>query len=244
MTERDVPKFTEAYHIRQWETCYESTRCFFDFLEREGAMERHREDRILDLCCGSGANLFWLKKRHPKLGLVGVDIVPELVEFGNKAFHERGMSGVELATGDVYALGKERFGSVDGVIAIQAVSWLPDEVGFLDTATSLDADWIALTGLMMPGSRTFRTLINDHNDPDHGGNYYNTFSIDYLKSLLSARRYSEITTEPFHIGVDLAKPDEGSLGTYTETTKDNRRLQISGALLMNWHFMLARRKRE
>jgi SAM-dependent methyltransferase len=238
---REVPRFTEAYHLRQWDTCYDSTRAFYDFLDSAGVLGDELNGSVLDLCCGSGANLFWLKKRHPGLDLIGVEIAPELVEFGNRTFAERGVDGVRLEAGDVYAYDGSGLPALTGVVAMQTVSFLPDEVGFMDTATSLGADWIAMTGLMTPGSHTFRTVINDHEDPDHGVNYYNTFSVDYLRSLFVERGYGHVITEPFQIGIDLPRPRGGGLGTYTEKTDDGRRLQISGALCMNWNFLLARR---
>lgn len=237
----NIPKFNDVYHERQWTTCYESTRCFYDFLDKHGALNSARQT-IVDLCSGSGANLYWLNKRRPELELIGVEIAPELVDIGNSQFAHRGVEHATMVQGDVYKLDAVKLPKADGVIAIQTVSWLPDEVAFIKSATALDSDWIALTGLMIDGSHTFRTVINDHADQAHGVNYYNTFSIEYLTGLLAAAGYTEIFCEPFNIELDLPRPKQSGLGTYTENTTDGRRLQISGALLMNWHFLLARRK--
>lgn len=239
---KPTPTFTEAYHRRQWDSCYESTKAFIDFLEGQGAIGPESRGTIVDLCCGSGANLFWLSQRCPGLELVGGDVAPELVEFGNREFKARGVDDARLVVQDVYDLDHATLPDrPDGVIAIQTVSWLPDEVEFIAACAGLEPDWIALTGLMMPGGLTFRTTIENHDDPDKGVNFYNTFSLSHLEELLAGHGYGAVTTMPFEIGIDLPRPPDGVLGTYTETTTDGRRLQISGALLMNWRFLLARR---
>ena len=40
------------------------------------------------------------------------------------------------------------------------------------------------------------------------------------------------------IDIDIKKPkDKNLMGTYTVKTVENKRLQISGPLLMNWYFI-------
>jgi len=239
---KPVPTFTAAYHSRQWEVCYDSSRAFFEFLSETGAVPAKSDQHIVDLCTGSGANLYWLLKGNPALKLTGAEIDPELVAYGNGRFAEEGMAdAAKLITADVYDLPLADLTPTDGVIALQTVSWLPDEVGFIDACVSLEPNWIALTGLMIEGGHTYRTVINDHGNPDKGVNFYNTFSLDHLRELFDERGYMIDTVKPFEIGIDLAKPATPGPGTYTEKTVDGRRLQISGALLMNWHFLLARR---
>jgi len=237
-----IPSFDPNYHLRQWGSCYESTKEFFGFLYDNDLVSPDTTQTVVDLCCGSGANLYWMSKKFPDVKLIGIDVVDDLVEFGNQELNKRGTGGVELIEGDVYDLAPCRLGEVNGVIALQTISWLPDEVGFIDAVASLDPEWIAISGLMVPGSRSFRCLVNNDEDPSGGENYYNTFSIPYLQQLFAERGYGETRCEPFNIGIDLEKPEEVGSGTYTEKTEDGRRLQISGAILMNWCFMLARKR--
>jgi len=238
-----VPSFDPDYHRRQWDTCYENTKEFLEFLKNNNLVPPNSTQTVVDLCCGSGANLYWIKQQFPNIKLTGIDVVRELVQFGNQELVNRGIADVDLIEGDVYALEPQHLGNVDGVIALQTISWLPDEVGFIKAATSIDPEWIAITGLMMPGSRSFRCLVNNDNDPDGNVNYYNTFSIPYLQQLFEDHGYSDFRCEPFNIGIDLERPMDVGSGTYTEKTEDGRRLQISGAILMNWCFLSARKSR-
>ena len=238
----DIPSFDPNYHRRQWDTCYESTKAFLDFLATHNVLDRESTATVIDMCCGSGANLFWAKERFPGVELVGVDAVPELVDFGNRELAEHGVVGASLLYGDAYALEDCALPKPDGVIAVQTISWMPDEVGFIESVCKLDPDWIALTGLLIPGPRSFRCQINNDDAPQAGINYYNTFSIPYLERLFEERGYGDFRCDPFIIGIDLEKPVDVGSRTYTEKTEDGRRLQISGAILMNWWFMLARRK--
>ena len=51
--------------------------------------------------------------------------------------------------------------------------------------------------------------------------------------------YNNFRFKKFEIDIDLPKPQNPRMATYTETTSDGRRLQISGALMMPWYFILA-----
>jgi hypothetical protein len=185
--------------------------------------------------------MFWMKQQYPDITLTGIDVIPELVEFGNQELSRRGVSGAKLIDGDVYAFDEKGFPDTDGVIALQTISWLPDEIGFIKTAASFDPEWIAITGLMIPGPRSFRCLVNNDDDPTNNVNYYNTFSIPYLERLFNEQGYGDFTLKPFQISIDIEKPEDESSGTYTVKTECGSRLQISGAILMNWYFMIARK---
>lgn len=239
LSEKPVPTFDPAYHRRQWDSCYESTKEFIQFLVRNNVLTSKSSQSIFDLCCGSGANLYWLKKHCPDLDLTGFDVIPDLVEFGNQELLIREVANAKIVQGDVYALKPARYERPDGLIALQTISWLPDEVGFVEAATAFNPDWIALTGLMIPGSRSFRCLVNNDNDETGNVNYYNTFSIPYIEHLFEERGYGNFVFEPFHIGIDIDKPEDPTSGTYTVQIMDGTRLQISGAILMNWYFMIA-----
>lgn len=237
-----APVFDASYHERQWQRCYDSSRAFFDFLDARGVLTAGPGQRVVDLCTGSGANLYWLLQRHPHLDLTGVELHQDLVDFGNAAFAERKLaSQARLMAADIYNLPAQDLKPANGVIALQTISWMPDEAGFIKACASLAPDWIALTGLMIEGAFTYRTLVNDHRHPEHGVTAYATFSLDYLRGLFADAGYRVDAVEPFEISIDLPRPTTPVPGTYTEKTEDGRRLQMSGALYMNWQFLLARR---
>jgi hypothetical protein len=62
-----------------------------------------------------------------------------------------------------------------------------------------------------------------------------------IEQFLADRGYRDFRYTPFEIDIDLPKPQKKVMGTYTEKLADGRRLQISGPLLMTWHFISARR---
>jgi len=62
-----------------------------------------------------------------------------------------------------------------------------------------------------------------------------------VRDFLATHGYGEFVYTPFEIDIDLAKPPDG-MGIYTETLANGRRLQISGPVLMNWYFIMAKRK--
>jgi hypothetical protein len=68
--------------------------------------------------------------------------------------------------------------------------------------------------------------------------------VPQIESYSRSFGYSLLKFERFEIDIDLPKPsDRDRMGSYTvlcpdESHENDRRLQISGPLLMNWGFVL------
>ena len=63
---------------------------------------------ILEVGCASGPNLWLLANRFPEAEIVGVDINPEAVNFGNDQFAKEGISNAKLSVGKADELGQFR----------------------------------------------------------------------------------------------------------------------------------------
>lgn len=72
--------------------------------------------------------------------------------------------------------------------------------------------------------------------------YYNIYSLPLMKEFLMQRGFHTFEYKAFEIDIDLEKPSNMDMGTYTITTLDQKRLQISGALMMPWYFVFAKKQ--
>jgi ubiquinone/menaquinone biosynthesis C-methylase UbiE len=231
------------YHDRQFAIPYQSTISFCDWLVGLGTIDERRS-RICDLGCGKGANLLYMARRFPHCSFAGLDINEQLVRAGSELLRRASVANCQLSAGDLHNAGSYfGKGEFDGVISLQTLSWLPGYDRAIDAIVSLSPKWIALTSLFFDGPIDTKTVISEF-DPAKRGEakrsfWYNTYSLPSVKQYLFDRGYKQFKHIRFDIPIDLPRPVQGKMQTYTELTTDGRRLQISGPLLMNWHFIYA-----
>jgi trans-aconitate methyltransferase len=225
MTLSDLDSETLAYHRRQWERPYESTVAFADFIGPWAAAS----NSIVDIGCGTGANTVYLAKWF-RARFVGIDSSRELIDEARN--HP---TGVTFEVGDAYRL-TERFG-VDGVISLQAFSWMPEIEGPLGQICSkIKPRWIAFSSLFYEGDISCHIVVDEPRRPRQS--YYNIYSIPRTVACMKMHGYKAARIKPYEIDVDLPKPDNPDLmKTWTLPDEDGRRLQISGPLLLPWYFM-------
>ncbi|WP_165374895.1 class I SAM-dependent methyltransferase [Thalassospira indica] len=233
--------YSKNYHDRQLQTPYQSTIDFVDWLEQIGVIG-DAEKRICDIGCGKGANLHYLSKRFPSHTFTGVDIDEQLISEGRKLLGDHNLTNCKLVTGDIHDL-KSQFkqNEFDGVISFQTLSWLPGYEAAIDSISLISPSWIAITSLFYDGPVETRTVIEqfDSSDKIEANLFYNTYSLPKFKKYLFKKGYTQFKSMRFEIPFDLPRNSDGRMQTYTEKTVDGRRLQVSGPLLMNWHFIFA-----
>ncbi|MDQ3756596.1 MAG: class I SAM-dependent methyltransferase [Actinomycetota bacterium] len=231
-----------AYHRRQFSEPYRSTIAFVRFLDE--CLTRPPA-RIVDIGCGEGANTFYLGRHFPGAELVGVDLNPDLVAWGNETIAALGGTNCHLEVGDLYDLDDRHSGAYDGVVCLQTLSWLPAFEAPLQAMAALRSEWVALSSLFYDGPVNTRIEIQDYTTPLDGKpfkeTFYNIYSLPLVRELLHAEGFTQVETRPFEIDIDLPRPASPGMGTYTERLSDGRRLQVSGPLLMNWCFVFASR---
>jgi ubiquinone/menaquinone biosynthesis C-methylase UbiE len=84
---------------------------------------------ILEVGCASGPNLWLLAKRFPEAEIVGIDINPEAVKFGNDQFTKEGILNVKLSVGKADELGQFRDKAFDIVFTNALLIYVgPDKI--------------------------------------------------------------------------------------------------------------------
>jgi len=216
---------TLAYHRRQWTNIYGSTKAFADFIEPWAS----RSKAIVDIGCGAGANTAYLAERfHARF--VGMDISRKLIDEARNRVHK-----VAFEVADTYRL-PEQFG-IDGVVSLQALSWMPTlDAPLTQIATRIKPKWIAFSSLFYDGDISCQIVVEEPKRPRVS--YYNIYSIPRTVALMKELSYKAARIKPYEIDEDLPKPDNPDLmKTYTVPVEDGGRLQMSGPLLLPWHFL-------
>lgn len=215
------------YHSKQWLKPKAST---IDFINRIHGLVKPGS-RVLDAGCGAGAATHSLACAYPSAQWIGVDNDPKLIEFAQTHTPTSKNSNIEFAVGDMLNLPRLK---VDGVVSLQTLSWLPDfKDPMREIMTKTNPAWIALTSLFYQGEITAQTTIHEHliNRTVN----YNTYSLPRFSEFCEQYGYRTTAAELFQFPFDLSPPiDSNYMGTYTVSSVDSTRIQISGPILMNW----------
>src|SRR5215211_3952546 len=117
-------------------TTYNAASDFYDhpantFWGRYGrqTVERLRlapGQRVLDVCCGSGASAIPAAETvGPTGAVVGVDLAENLLSLARSKAKERGLTNIEFRSGDMTQLPFEK-GSFDVVVCVFGIFFVPD----------------------------------------------------------------------------------------------------------------------
>lgn len=232
-------------HEKQFTSPYRINEMFFDWLAAERVIEAGASKSILDVGAGMGANLFHLSQRMHGNHYLGVDLNPDCITRGKEKLAGLGAAGCDLQEADLFDFPESFLGKFDGVISLATLSWLSEFEPAARCLMNLKPGWIAATSLFCPGSVDAIIATRDYSLPLPGQAYtekfYNVYSLDRVRTFFSENGYGEFQCKRFEIDIDLPRPSHGGMGTYTELLADGGRLQISGPVFMNWHFILAKR---
>jgi len=228
----------EEYHKKQFAEIKRGTVAFVDWLESNVELDNKT---ILDMACGGGANVLYLGGRHKTSKFVGIDYDKEVLSMCQ--YH---LNNVVLEYGDWYHMDSKYKNYFNGIMNFQTLVSMDDYKMPIRKLCELQPDWIALTSLFYEGRINFYTIVDDHEGDLpcwglDGKAHYNVYSLPLVQELFAEYGYKQFLYKKFEMDVDLPKPKNNDMGTYTVMTKDNERLQISGALLMPWYFIIAKK---
>ena len=234
-----------GYHRRQYGEPNRSTVMFCDWMETIGLLERDRPQAILDIGAGLGANINYMAHRFPHSRFLGVELNPHLAAAAAEALTRSGATNGRMEQGDLYALGTDHRRAFDGVVSYMLLSWLPDFAEPLACMAALRPKWIAMTSLFYDGPVNTIIRTQDYTLPiggsPHRESYYNIYSLPVIRQRLSSLGYGGFTSIPFEIDIDLERPEDGGMRSFTQRMEDGRRLQFGGPVHLSWHFVAATR---
>lgn len=220
-----------TYHSLQWEQQKESTV----FLEKNIKKWITSSRKIIDLGCGAGGATSYLALNNASTEFIGIDYSSELINLANFNSSRKVIENLSFCTGDWLNL--EPYNDVDGVVSLQTLSWLPDfNIPLLQIFKKINPKWIALTSLFYEGDISCKIEVNEH--ACNKKSFYNIYSIPAIDRLCRDHGYQISKFIRFDISVDIPKPiNPDRMATYTISTTE-RRIQLSGPLLMNWYLLI------
>lgn len=240
--ERDINDITLDYHKQQYLVPKRSTVAFEKFLSKHVDIKGN----LLDLACGGGAVDAYIAKHHPEVIIRGIDIDDTAFRLLREYVDEEVCKRVTLEKGDWYNLNKNFVDFFDGVISLQALSWLDDWKEPMGKIIELRPKYIALSSLFYEGKIEFQVKATDYErsdeNDDHDEQFRNIYSLPIIKQYLNNNGYTIFDAQPFEIDIDIPKPNHFDFETYTIKTSEDRRLQISAGMLMPWFFIYAQKE--
>lgn len=222
------------YHIRQYETPYRSTVSAINFLKKH--LSSNEAITVLDIGCGGGANLYWMRQEMPKWQFTGIDIDQESLDIAK----EKNPS-LQFICADILANPSIiPDNSFDYAFAIQVVSFIPSDVTvFLRQALRVAKKGVFLTSLFVEDSIEQYTKAIDLKE--NVELIYKIYSLERLRSFINEYGQYDLDYEPFNIDIDLQKPQPFKFGTYTIKTEKGDRIQLSGCMLMPWYNVIIKK---
>ena len=98
-------------------------------------------------------------------------------------------------------------------------------------------DHIFLSSLFYEGDIDFEIKVREfkkESGSDGFNGYYNVYSLPQFKKFVYSLGAKDIEVFDFDIDIDIAQPPIDQMGTYTVKLQNSKKLQISGAVVMNW----------
>jgi hypothetical protein len=139
--------------------------------------------------------------------------------------------------------------AVNGIVFLQTLSWLTDWKKILPQLASFDSEWIAISSLFYKGlieaEITIRSFSGENEispRQPYDTSPYNVYSAPLVEDFLAQAGFKKFSWREFEIKTPLEKPcDPNKMRTYTIETTSGKLLQVSGQIMMPWHFLIAQR---
>ena len=219
-----------------------STIEFFKFLKKYNLQQLS----MLDLACGNGANLLYLKKNYKKnKKCLGIDFNKDLIDKANKITTKE--FNLSFQRGNIEKLPKNIQNKFEVVTCLQTLSWMKDYKKTLLEIKKINPKYIAVSSLFWEGLIDFNIKANflkskSYKREIESYNYYNIYSIYNYIEFLKKLGYKKNIIKKFDIKKRLKEPsNKNKMGTYTIPYKKKLK-QISGPIIQNWYFIISQRK--
>ncbi len=152
------------------------------------------------------------------------------------------MPNVSFAAGNVEDLPAKYPKAFDITISRAVVSWMPYYEDFVKALLDVTKKHVFISSLFYDGDIDFLTKVKMYKG-ESGENdalaeeYRNVYSLPRFKRFIMGMGAKKIQADDFEINIDLPKEPLDKMSTYTVTLDNGKRLQISGAVLMNWKWI-------
>jgi SAM-dependent methyltransferase len=224
------------YFTSQFKKIFESTKEAFEILKKK----KLNNLNTLDLACGNGANLIYLKKKYGnKKYCLGLDFNKNLIL---TSLGQNNYKNLQIRYGNILNLKKNLQNKFQLITSFQTLSWLNDYKKASLEMIKLNSDYIFISSLFWEGLIDFNIKLNVLKNGNWDrkklhSKYYNIYSLKNFLSFYKKNNYKAILCRKFLIKKKLKNNFNYNMGTYTIKNKQ-KNIQISGPLIMNWYFII------
>jgi len=191
--------------------------------------------KILDACCGIGYISNLLSELSPQSIFFGIDQSSYLIEEAKKI--SKNKKNLSFEIGDLYDFSNKFQKEFDISVIWKTISWLPYYEQIIKDLMSMTKNHIFISSLFYDGDIDFEIKVREfkkESGKNHFNNYYNVYSLPRFKKFVFDLGAKNIEVYNFNMNIDIPKPPIDEMGTYTEKLENNKRIQISGAVVMSW----------
>ena len=232
------------YYNRQLKNPYESTISFFNFLNKRVGL---KNKKIVDLACGNGANLFYLKKHYDISKSYGIDQNITLLNKAKNYLKKNNIENLNFIRGNIQNYNSKNLSKLecDGATCIQTLSVLNDYKKTITFAKKLKAKFICVNSLFWNGDIDFKISVNflkKNSREIKKINHYNIYSINHYKNFLKNAGYNKSYVFKFKNKNYLKTKNKNLMGSHT-IKLNGKKATRSGPLIMDWYFILSLKKK-
>ena len=191
--------------------------------------------KILDACCGIGHISNLLSELSPQSIFFGIDQSSYLIKEAKKI--SKNKKNLSFEIGNLYDFSNKFQKKFDISIIWKTISWLPYYEQIIKDLMSMTKNHIFISSLFYDGDIDFEIKVREfkkESGKNHFNNYYNVYSLPRFKKFVFDLGAKNIEVYNFNMNIDIPKPPIDEMGTYTEKLENNKRIQISGAVVMSW----------
>ena len=226
---------THDYHIRQYETMYETTRGILEL------MDHHIPDMgsrsLVDVASGGGANVVHMLRRWPGITCKGFDLCTEDLNFSKTQIPEDLVDRISYEEGDLFQFKQTLPENTFDCMTMMQTMLLFDPNQVRETLQNLihiTKEWIFMSGLFT--EHNVDVVMKMRDNTTGLDTCYNIHDIAVFRKTCDELGIKEVFFTDFNIAIDLPKPEGGGIGTWTQKMENGERLQFSGAVPMPWKF--------
>lgn len=229
------------YHLSQYEEPKESTKAVLDFIL---PIIGNNNFNAIDFGCGAGANIDYFSKALSGYKWVGIDSSEKYI---NIAKQKNNNEKIEFFKEDFFEISKKFNSKVfDVSFCLQTLLVLPYYERLMDEIFKVTNKYIIISSLFSDFDVDVISEVSEYANKDYEKNsrpyYYNVYSIEKFKKFCFRKGALDIFDIDFNIDIDLDKPKNNLMGTYTIDTKENNKMQFSGPMNMPWKFLCIKLK--
>jgi ubiquinone/menaquinone biosynthesis C-methylase UbiE len=196
---------------------------------------QNKQFQILDACCGIGHLDYFLSSSSPDSSFIGIDQTSFLIDEAKILCADK--KNVSFEVEDIYNLPTKYAKFFDISINWKTLSWLPHYDEFMKSLFAITKKHIFISSLFYDGNIDFEIKVKEYETEKRKEQFdlfYNIYSYPRFEKFVYDLGAKSVRSYDFNIDIDIPKPTLDDMGTYTITQNNQKRIQVSGPIMMLW----------